>query len=86
MLEHSVFRSRTMRNLGGVNTVGNTNQFYAYCRGQSAEWYGVRKQTTIWKDELIQDIPDVSVWQNAKDDAMKNYHPTQKPLSLIQFR
>ncbi|WP_213334256.1 site-specific DNA-methyltransferase [Enterococcus casseliflavus] len=57
--------------------------FYAYRRGQSPEWYGDRKQTTVWKDDLIQDIPDVSVWQIAKDDAMKYYHPTQKPLSLI---
>lgn len=57
--------------------------FYAYKRNQAPEWYGNRKQTTVWKDDLIEDIPDVSVWQIAKDDATKYYHPTQKPLSLI---
>ncbi|MFB9345398.1 DNA-methyltransferase, partial [Aminobacter aganoensis] len=57
--------------------------FYAHKRNQAPEWYGDRKQTTVWKDDLIQDIPDVSIWQIAKDDAMKYYHPTQKPLSLI---
>ena len=57
--------------------------FYAHKRKQAPEWYGDRKQTAVWKNVLIQNIPDVSIWRIAKDDAMNHYHPTQKPLSLI---
>lgn len=57
--------------------------FYAHKRGQAPSWYGNRKQTTVWKDDLIEDLSDISIWQIPKDDVAKYYHPTQKPLSLI---
>lgn len=57
--------------------------FYAHKSGKAPQWYGNRKQTSIWKDDLVNDLPDVTIWQIPKDDANKYYHPTQKPLSLI---
>lgn len=57
--------------------------FYAHKSGKAPQWYGNRKQTSIWKDDLVNDLPDVTIWQIPKDDVNKYYHPTQKPLSLI---
>lgn len=57
--------------------------FYAHKRGHAPSWYGNRKQTTVWKDDLIEDLSDVTIWQIPRDDISKYYHPTQKPLSLI---
>lgn len=56
--------------------------FYAYKEGNAPSWYGDRKQTTVWEDELLEDLP-ATVWRIGKDDVNKYYHPTQKPLSLI---
>ena len=56
--------------------------FYAYKRKHAPSWYGDRKQTTIWRDDLTENLPS-TVWQIAQDDVNKYVHPTQKPLSLI---
>lgn len=56
--------------------------FYAHIKKQAPSWYGDRKQTTIWKDDLLEDIPS-TVWQISRDDVNKYVHPTQKPLSLL---
>nr|DAY50703.1 MAG TPA: adenine specific DNA methyltransferase [Caudoviricetes sp.] len=56
--------------------------FYAFKNGEAPSWYGDRKQTTVWQDDLIEDLP-ATLWKVPKDDVAKYYHPTQKPLSLI---
>lgn len=55
--------------------------FYAYKKNNVPSWYGNRKQSTVWEDDLIDDIS--SVWRVTRDDVNKYYHPTQKPLSLL---
>lgn len=56
--------------------------FYAYKKNEAPAWYGDRKQTTVWQDDLLEDLP-ATVWRINRDDTTKYYHPTQKPLSLI---
>lgn len=56
--------------------------FYAYKKNEAPAWYGNRKQTTVWQDDLLEDLPS-TIWHVDRDDATKYYHPTQKPLSLI---
>lgn len=56
--------------------------FYAFKKGEAPAWYGDRKQSTVWQDDLIEDLP-TSIWSVDRDDVTKYYHPTQKPLSLI---
>lgn len=56
--------------------------FYAYINNKAPNWFGNRKQTTVWRDDLIEDIPS-SIWQVSRDDVNKYVHPTQKPLSLL---
>jgi len=56
--------------------------FYAYKENEAPAWYGDRKQTTVWQDDLLEDLP-ATIWRVDRDDATKYYHPTQKPLSLI---
>lgn len=56
--------------------------FYAYKKNEAPAWYGDRKQTTVWQDDLLEDLP-ATIWRVDRDDATKYYHPTQKPLSLI---
>lgn len=59
--------------------------FYAHKKSKAPDWYGNRKQSTIWKDDLIEDLSDISIWQIPKDNVAKYFHPTQKPLSLISI-
>lgn len=56
--------------------------FYAFKKGVTPAWYGDRKQSTVWQDDLLEDLP-ATVWRVKRDDTRKYYHPTQKPLSLI---
>lgn len=56
--------------------------FYAFKKGAAPAWYGDRKQSTVWQDDLLEDLP-ATVWRINRDDTTKYYHPTQKPLSLI---
>lgn len=56
--------------------------FYAHIKNKAPGWFGNRKQTTVWNDDLIDDIPS-SIWQVSRDDVNKYVHPTQKPLSLL---
>ncbi|HAP4651716.1 TPA: site-specific DNA-methyltransferase, partial [Enterococcus faecalis] len=56
--------------------------FYAHKKKQAPSWYGDRKQTTIWQDDLMEDLP-ATIWKVPRDDVSTYYHPTQKPLSLI---
>ncbi|EKQ3639331.1 DNA modification methylase [Enterococcus faecalis] len=56
--------------------------FYAYKKKQAPAWYGDRKQTTVWQDDLLEDLP-ATIWKVPRDDVATYYHPTQKPLSLI---
>lgn len=57
--------------------------FYAFKKGHSPSWYGNRKQSTVWRDELLPDELPNTIWEVKRDDVNKYYHPTQKPLSLI---
>lgn len=56
--------------------------FYAHKKKQAPSWYGDRKQTTIWQDDLMENLP-ATIWKVPRDDVSTYYHPTQKPLSLI---
>lgn len=56
--------------------------FYAFKKDEAPSWYGDRKQTTVWQDDLLEDLP-ATIWRMDRDDVTKYYHPTQKPLSLI---
>lgn len=56
--------------------------FYAHLKEKVPSWFGNRKQTTVWRDDLLEDIPS-SIWQISRDDVNKYVHPTQKPLSLL---
>lgn len=56
--------------------------FYAHIKNKAPVWFGNRKQTTVWRDDLLEDIPS-SIWQISRDDVNKYVHPTQKPLSLL---
>ena len=56
--------------------------FYSFKKGAAPAWYGDRKQSTVWQDDLLEDLP-ATVWRVNRDDTTKYYHPTQKPLSLI---
>lgn len=56
--------------------------FYAFKKDEAPSWYGDRKQSTVWQDDLLEDLP-ATVWRVDRDDVTKYYHPTQKPLSLI---
>ncbi|HBZ09133.1 MAG TPA: DNA modification methylase [Bacillus bacterium] len=58
--------------------------FYAFKKGKSPEWYGDRKQSTVWRTGLLEDVPEPStVWEVSRGDISKYVHPTQKPLELI---
>lgn len=58
--------------------------FYAYKKGKSPSWYGDRKQSTVWRAGLLEEVPEPStVWEVSRGDVNKYVHPTQKPLELI---
>lgn len=54
--------------------------FYAHLKKQVPAWYGNRKQSTVWRDDLIEDIPS-TVWEISRGNVNDYVHPTQKPLS-----
>lgn len=58
--------------------------FYAFKKGKSPTWHGNRKQSTVWKAGLPEEIQDPStVWEVSRGNINKYVHPTQKPLELI---
>lgn len=56
--------------------------FYAHINKQAPAWYADRKQSTVWRDDLTEDIPS-TIWEVSRGDVNKYIHPTQKPLSLL---
>lgn len=58
--------------------------FYGHLKNQAPCWYADRKQSTVWRDSLLNDISDTStVWEIKRDSNNDYLHPTQKPLDLI---
>ncbi|MEN1969008.1 site-specific DNA-methyltransferase [Lentibacillus sp. N15] len=58
--------------------------FYAFKKGHSPSWYGDRKQSTVWKAGLLEDVPEpATVWEISRGNVNGYVHPTQKPLELI---
>ncbi|WP_336618976.1 DNA-methyltransferase [Jeotgalibacillus sp. ET6] len=58
--------------------------FYAYKRGKTPCWYGDRKQSTVWRAGLLEEVPEPSsVWEIGRGNVNDYVHPTQKPLELI---
>jgi DNA modification methylase len=58
--------------------------FYAYKKGHSPDWYGDRKQSTVWRAGLLEDVPEpATVWEISRGNVNDYVHPTQKPLELI---
>ncbi|GGB41632.1 adenine methyltransferase [Lentibacillus populi] len=58
--------------------------FYAYKKGKSPSWHGDRKQSTVWRSGLKEELPEPStVWEIGRGNVNKYVHPTQKPLDLI---
>ena len=56
--------------------------FYAHKKGCAPFWQGDRKQATVWRDELLEDLPS-TVWECSRGNVNAYVHPTQKPLSLL---
>lgn len=59
--------------------------FYAFKKKCSPHWYGDRKQATVWKADLAEEIHPETVWEVSRGDISKYVHPTQKPLDLINI-
>ncbi len=58
--------------------------FYAFKKGATPDWYGDRKQSTVWRAGLLEDVPEPStVWEVSRGNINNYVHPTQKPLELI---
>lgn len=58
--------------------------FYAFKKGKAPSWYGDRKQTTIWRSGLLEEVPEPStIWEVSRGNNNNYVHPTQKPLELI---
>lgn len=58
--------------------------FYAFKRTKSPQWYGDRKQTTVWKSGLpFEEKEPDTVWEVSRGNVNKYIHPTQKPLDLL---
>lgn len=58
--------------------------FYAFKKGEAPDWYGDRKQSTVWRAGLLEDVPEPStVWEVSRGNINNYVHPTQKPLELI---
>lgn len=58
--------------------------FYAFKKSRSPEWYGDRKQTTVWRTSLLEEVPEPStIWEISRGNVNQYVHPTQKPLELI---
>ncbi|MHC5215213.1 site-specific DNA-methyltransferase [Enterococcus sp. LJL128] len=56
--------------------------FYAHKKGCAPFWQGNRKQSTVWHDDLIDDLPS-TIWECSRGNVNAYVHPTQKPLSLL---
>ncbi|WP_062052368.1 site-specific DNA-methyltransferase [Bacillus sp. JCM 19034] len=60
--------------------------FYGFKKGNSPNWYGDRKQATIWRTGLLEEEPEpTTVWEVSRGDVSKYVHPTQKPLELLEI-
>lgn len=59
--------------------------FYSFKKGCSPNWYGDRKQTTVWRTDLTEETGPATVWEVSRGDVSKYVHPTQKPLELINI-
>lgn len=58
--------------------------FYAFKHKQAPSWYGNRKQTTVWRDSILnEDTAPSTVWEISRDNVGDYEHPTQKPLDLL---
>lgn len=56
--------------------------FYAYKKKCAPFWQGNRKQSTVWRDDLSEDLPS-TIWECSRGNVNAYVHPTQKPLSLL---
>lgn len=59
--------------------------FYAHLRGKSpvSSWYGDRKQTTIWKAGLLQELPEPErIWEVSRGDVTKCSSDTETTGAL----
>lgn len=58
--------------------------FYGHIHGKAPAWYGDRRQTTVWRSGLEEEIPEPStVWEISRGNVNQYVHPTQKPLPLL---
>ncbi|MFK4568398.1 site-specific DNA-methyltransferase [Enterococcus sp. UD-01] len=56
--------------------------FYAHKKKCAPFWQGNRKQSTVWRDDLLDDLPS-TIWECSRGNVNAYVHPTQKPLSLL---
>ncbi|QLI78750.1 site-specific DNA-methyltransferase [Bacillus pumilus] len=59
--------------------------FYAFKKGYSPNWYGDRKQVTVWRADTSKEGEPATIWEVSRGDTAKYVHPTQKPLDLINI-
>ncbi|MGK9391304.1 site-specific DNA-methyltransferase [Bacillus sp. RK1064] len=59
--------------------------FYAFKKGCSPNWYGDRKQVTVWRADTSEEGEPATIWEVSRGDTAKYVHPTQKPLDLINI-
>ncbi|BBP90964.1 hypothetical protein BsIDN1_45820 [Bacillus safensis] len=59
--------------------------FYAFKKGYSPNWYGDRKQVTVWRADTSEEGEPATIWEVSRGDTTKYVHPTQKPLDLINI-
>lgn len=59
--------------------------FYAFKKGYSPNWYGDRKQVTVWRADTSEEGEPATIWEVSRGDTAKYVHPTQKPLDLINI-
>ncbi len=58
--------------------------FYAHLKSKAPDWYGDRRQATVWRAGLPGEPAEPStVWEVSRGDVGKYVHPTQKPLELL---
>lgn len=59
--------------------------FYAFKKGCAPNWYGDRKQVTVWRADTSEEGEPATIWEVSRGDVTKYVHPTQKPLDLINI-
>ncbi|OBS84086.1 site-specific DNA-methyltransferase [Bacillus pumilus] len=59
--------------------------FYAFKKGCAPNWYGDRKQVTVWRADTTEEGEPATIWEVSRGDVTKYVHPTQKPLDLINI-